>query len=122
MLSPQLVLRRPPTMKAAYLENTGGPEVLQYGDLPTPQPKQGEVLVRVQAAALNPIDTYIRAGAVNMPLPKPFITGTDLAGGGGKVGAGTQRVQPGDRGSGAHPGLFGRPGPRAGVGRGPAAW
>src|SRR5262245_2520767 len=57
-------------MKAAYYETTGAPEVIKYGDLPTPEPKAGEVRVRVAAAALNPIDTYIRSGAVAMPLPK----------------------------------------------------
>jgi NADPH2:quinone reductase len=67
-------------MKAAYYEKTGGPEVIQFGELPRPTPKQGEVLVRVGAVALNPIDTYIRAGVVNMPLPKPFIPGCDLGG------------------------------------------
>ena len=45
------------TMKAAYIETTGSPDVIRYGDLPTPTPQAGEVLVRVGAAALNPIDT-----------------------------------------------------------------
>src|SRR5262249_17225735 len=67
-------------MKAAYLETTGGPEVIRYGDLPKPTPKQGEVLVKVGAVALNPIDLYIRSGMVAMPLPKPYIPGCDLAG------------------------------------------
>src|SRR5262249_26521578 len=83
-------------MKAAYLETTGGPEVIKYGDLPTPQPKPGEVLVRVKAAALNPIDVYVRAGTVSMPLPKPFITGTDLAGVVEAVGPGIKQFKPGD--------------------------
>src|SRR5262245_43256372 len=67
-------------MKAAYIEATGGPDVIHFGDLPTPAPKEGEVLVRIGAAALNPIDLYVRAGTVAMPLPFPFVTGTDLAG------------------------------------------
>ena len=67
-------------MKAAYYETTGNPDVIQYGDLPTPEPKAGEVRVKVLAASLNPIDTYIRAGAVAMQLPKPFIPGCDFAG------------------------------------------
>ena len=60
-------------MKAAYLNNTGAPDVLQYGELPSPTPQAGEILIRVAAAALNPIDTYIRAGVVAMKLPMPFI-------------------------------------------------
>ena len=74
-------------MKAAFLEATGAPDVIRYGELPKPSPKTGEVLVRVGAAALNPIDTYIRAGTVAMPLPKPFIPGCDFAGTVEAVGA-----------------------------------
>ena len=47
-------------MKAAFYDRTGGPEVIQYGEIERPTPKPGEVLVRVGAVALNPIDTYIR--------------------------------------------------------------
>ena len=67
-------------MKAAYLETTGKPEVIRFGEVPTPEPKAGEVLVRLGAAALNPIDLYIRAGMVAMPLPIPYIPGCYLAG------------------------------------------
>ena len=67
-------------MKAAYIETTGAPDVIKYGDVPTPPPKEGEVLVKVGAVAVNPIDTYIRAGAVAMNLPRPFIVGCDVAG------------------------------------------
>jgi NADPH:quinone reductase len=77
-------------MQAAFLEATGGPDVLHYGELPTPAPQAGEVLVRVGAAALNPIDVYIRAGTVKMPLPIPFITGTDVAGTVAAVGSGVR--------------------------------
>lgn len=97
-------------MKAAYYEKTGGPEVIQVGDLPKPAPKQGEVLVKVGAAALNPIDTYIRAGAVNMPLPKPFIPGCDLAGTVEAVGPAFPRFHAGDRVWGSNQGLLGRQG------------
>jgi NADPH2:quinone reductase len=97
-------------MKAAYYEQTGGPEVIQFGDLPTPQPKAGEVLVKVAAAALNPIDTYIRAGLVAMPLSKPYVPGCDLAGTVEAVGPGTKRFQAGDRVWGSNQGLFGRQG------------
>jgi NADPH2:quinone reductase len=97
-------------MKAAYLETPGAPEVIRVGDLPTPSPKKGEVLVRVAAAALNPIDTYIRAGNVKMPLPQPFITGTDLAGTVEAVGEGVRSIKPGDRVWGSNQGLLGRQG------------
>jgi NADPH2:quinone reductase len=97
-------------MKAAYYDRTGGPEVIQFGDLPKPVPKNGEVLVKVGAASLNPIDTYIRAGVVQMPLPKPFVPGCDLAGTVEAVGPGVQRFKAGDRVWGSNQGLLGRQG------------
>jgi NADPH:quinone reductase len=97
-------------MKAAFLEQTGGPEVIQYGDLPRPTPQQGEALVRVAAGAVNPIDTYIRSGAVKMPLPRPFIPGCDLAGRVEAVGPGVKRYKPGDRVWGSNQGVLGRQG------------
>jgi NADPH2:quinone reductase len=97
-------------MKAAYIEATGAPDVIRYGDLPKPAPKDGEVLVRVAAVAVNPIDTYIRSGAVNMPLPKPFIIGCDLAGTVEGVGPGVKRFKTGDRVWGSNQGLLGRQG------------
>ncbi len=97
-------------MKAAYLETTGGPEVIQYGELPRPEPGPDEVLVRVAAAAVNPIDTYIRAGIVKMQLPRPFIPGCDLAGTVESVGSGVKRFHPGDRVWGSNQGLLGRQG------------
>lgn len=97
-------------MKAAYIETTGSPSVIQYGDLPQPTPQTGEVLVRVGAVAVNPIDLYIRAGIVPMPLPKPFIVGCDLAGVVERVGSGTSRYKPGDRVWGSNQGLLGRQG------------
>ncbi len=97
-------------MKAAYIETTGAPDVIQYGDLPTPVPHDREVLVRVEAASLNPIDTYIRSGAVVMALPKPFIVGCDLAGVVEAVGPNASRFRVGDRVWGSNQGLLGRQG------------
>jgi NADPH:quinone reductase len=97
-------------MRAAYLEATGEPEVLMVGELPTPDPKPGEVRVKVHAAGLNPIDTYIRAGMVNMPMPKPFITGSDFAGVVDTVGEGVTHFKPGDRVWGSNQGMLGRQG------------
>ena len=53
-------------MKAAFITRTGDPDVIEYGDLPDPEPGSGQVLVRVEAVAVNPIDTYIRGGLVDM--------------------------------------------------------
>lgn len=97
-------------MKAVYLEETGSPDVLKFGDLPTPEPKEGEVRVAVAAVSVNPIDTYVRAGAVPMALPKPFIPGCDLAGTVEKVGPATKRFKVGDRVWGSNQGLLGRQG------------
>jgi NADPH:quinone reductase len=97
-------------MKAAYLETTGGPEVIKFGELPTPEPKSGEVRVRVGAADLNPIDTYIRSGMVAMNLPKPFVPGCDLAGTVDAAGPGATHFKVGERVWGSNQGLLGRQG------------
>jgi NADPH2:quinone reductase len=97
-------------MKAAYIETTGAPELIRYGELPKPVPRSGEVLVRVGAAALNPIDTYIRSGAVAMDLPKPFVVGCDFAGVVEEVGSGGSWFQPTNRVWGSNQGLLGRQG------------
>jgi len=97
-------------MKAAYLEVTGTPSVLKFGELTTPQPKAGEILIKVAAAALNPIDTYVRSGMVAMPLPKPFITGSDVAGVVTGIGPGVKRFKVADRVWGSNQGLLGRQG------------
>ena len=97
-------------MKAAYIETTGAPEVIRYGELPTPVTGDREVLVKVEAAALNPVDCYIRAGLVAMPLPKPFIPGCDLAGTVAAIGPNATRFKVGDRVWGSNQGLLGRQG------------
>jgi NADPH:quinone reductase len=97
-------------MRAAYYTETGGPEVIRYGDLPTPTPGPGEVLVKVAAAALNPFDTYIRSGAVAMPLPKPYIPGCDLAGTVEACGPGVKGYRPGVHVWGSNQGVQGRQG------------
>jgi NADPH2:quinone reductase len=97
-------------MKAAYIESTGAPDVIRYGELPDPEPKAGEVRVKVAAVAVNPIDTYIRGGAVAMHLPKPFVVGCDLAGTVDKIGPGAKRFRVGDRVWGSNQGLLGRQG------------
>jgi len=97
-------------MKAAYLEQTGPPENILYGDLPKPEPAGSQVLVKVQAVAVNPVDTYIRAGMIAFDLPKPFIVGCDLAGVVEAVGPDASRFKPGDRVWASNQGLLGRQG------------
>ncbi len=97
-------------MKAAYYEVPGPPDVLKFGDLPTPSPGTGEVRIKAAAASVNPIDTYIRAGIVAMPGQKPAIPGCDVAGTVDAVGAGVKRFKVGDRVWGSNQSLFGRQG------------
>jgi NADPH:quinone reductase-like Zn-dependent oxidoreductase len=70
------------TMKAIRIHNYGGPEVLHYEDAPRPQPQAGEVLVRVHAAGVNPIDWKVRKGHMKdfWPHKFPLILGWDLSG------------------------------------------
>ena len=96
--------------KAAFIETTGTVDVIQYGDLPKPVPKDSEVLVKVEAASLNPVDTAIRAGLIAMPLPSPFILGCDLAGTVEAIGPNVERFRVGDRVWGSNQGLLGRQG------------
>jgi NADPH2:quinone reductase len=97
-------------MKAAFIQQPGPPENLVFDDLPDPSPAGAQVLVRVRAVSVNPIDTYIRSGAVAMPLPLPFIVGCDLAGVVEAIGPQVTRFRPGDRVWGSNQGLFGRQG------------
>jgi NADPH2:quinone reductase len=97
-------------MKAAYIEQTGPPENILYGDLPKPEPTGSNVRVRVGAVAVNPVDTYIRNGAIAWDLPKPFIVGCDLAGVVEAVGPEVGRLRVGDRVWGTNQGLLGRQG------------
>lgn len=98
-------------MKAAYIEQTGPAENIRYGELPTPTPTGTQVLVKVAAVAVNPIDTYIRGGAVAMNLPLPFVVGCDVAGTIEKSGPDAKRfLVPGTRVWGSNQGLLGRQG------------
>lgn len=97
-------------MKAAFIEQTGPPENIRYGELPEPQCGDTHVLVRVKAVAVNPIDTYIRAGLIKAQLPMPFIIGCDLAGVVEAAGPQARRFKAGDRVWGSNQGLLGRQG------------
>src|SRR5690349_18678645 len=97
-------------MKAAFITQTGPPENITYGDLPTPTPGPAQCLVKVAAVSVNPIDTYIRAGLVKAPLPLPFIVGCDLAGTVVETGQEVRGFKPGDRVWCSNQGLAGRQG------------
>jgi NADPH2:quinone reductase len=97
-------------MRAAFIEQTGPPEVIKVGELPRPTPGPGQVLVRVHAVSLNPIDLYIRSGMVAMPMAFPYVIGCDVAGAVEEVGPGCTRFRKGDRVWGSNQGLLGRPG------------
>ena len=97
-------------MKAAYVEQTGPVDLIRIGELPRPELRPGQVLIRVRAVAFNPIDLYVRSGAVAMPLPLPYVLGTDFAGTVVALGAGTTRFRVGERVWGSNQGLLGRQG------------
>lgn len=67
-------------MKTVLFHQHGGPEVLQYTDFPTPEPKPGEALVRLRAASLNRMDIFVRNGWPGLKLELPHINGADGAG------------------------------------------
>jgi len=81
-------------LKAVVVKKHGGPEVLGYEDVPEPEPKAGEALVRVAAAGVNYIDTYHRSGLY--PTEPPFTLGLEGAGEVVAVGEGVEEVKPGD--------------------------
>ncbi len=84
-------------MKAIQVHEFGGPEVLRLGEVPTPKPEAGQVLVRVHAAGVNPYDTYMRAGTYAVKPPLPYTPGSDAAGVVEAVGGGVSKVRPGAR-------------------------
>ena len=68
------------TMRAVFLRGFGGIDVLEFGALPTPQPRPGHVLVRIAAAGVNYYDTLIRSGAVSRAIALPHVPGSDAVG------------------------------------------
>jgi NADPH:quinone reductase-like Zn-dependent oxidoreductase len=87
-----------PTMKAIVIDEYGGPDVLKYEDVPQPKPKEGQILVRVIAAGVNPVDGMIRSGmfAKDDKAVFPMILGGDIAGVVEKVGSKITKFKPGD--------------------------
>ncbi|HKD02513.1 MAG TPA: quinone oxidoreductase [Terriglobales bacterium] len=82
-------------MNAIQVSRTGGPEVLNYTDVPTPRPKPNEVLVKLAAIGVNFIDVYHREGRYS--LKTPFIPGQEAAGTVAEVGNEVKTFKPGDR-------------------------
>src|SRR6266436_177428 len=93
-----LFIEKNGTMKAIRIHNYGGPEVLKYEDAPRPKPQAGEVLVRVHAAGVNPIDWKVREGHMKdfWPHKFPLILGWDLSGVVEELGRGVSRFKIGD--------------------------
>ena len=84
-------------MRAAYLTELGSPDVITYGELPRPVPGPTDVLVRVEAVAVNPVDLFVRSGAYRTSTPFPFVLGRDVVGTVEEVGPGARRFAVGDR-------------------------
>jgi NADPH2:quinone reductase len=84
-------------MKAVRVHEFGGPEVLQSEDMETPKPGPSEVLVRIHAAGVNPVETYIRAGTYARLPELPYTPGNDGAGVVEQVGADVTEFKAGDR-------------------------
>jgi NADPH:quinone reductase-like Zn-dependent oxidoreductase len=85
-------------VKAVQYTRTGGPEVLEYVDVPDPTPGPADVVVRVEACALNRLDVVQREGWYQMPgFTYPHIAGMDVAGTVAAVGAAVTTVRVGDR-------------------------
>ena len=84
-------------MRAIRVSEFGGPEVLKIQDVADPKADSGQVLVRIKAAGINPVDTYIRAGAYARKPNLPFTPGTDAGGIVEAVGPNVKRFKAGDR-------------------------
>jgi NADPH:quinone reductase-like Zn-dependent oxidoreductase len=83
-------------VKAAYIESHGSADDIRYGELPDPEPASGEVLVRVEAVAVNSVDTFVRSGAWRTPVTFPLVVGRDLVGTVVRVGPDAPALATGD--------------------------
>jgi NADPH2:quinone reductase len=101
-------------MRSIRVHKTGPPEVMALEETELPKPGPGQLLVRLKAAGVNPVDTYVRAGTFGYSPELPYTPGADGAGVVESVGPGVTKVRPGDRvygsrcvtGSYAEAGLF----------------
>lgn len=97
-------------MRAAFINEFGTPEQIRFDEFPTPIAGDRDVVVKVAAVTVNPIDTYIRSGAFNAGVPLPFIVGRDMTGVVDAVGSNVTRFRPGDRVWANNRGYHGRQG------------
>lgn len=84
-------------MKAIRVAQFGGPEVMKLEELPDPQPGPRQVVVRIHAAGVNPVDTYLRSGTYPIKPQLPYTPGMDAAGTIESIGEGVSHFKPGDR-------------------------
>jgi NADPH:quinone reductase-like Zn-dependent oxidoreductase len=89
-------LERKLEVQAAFVDRLGPADAIRYGELPQPEPGPADVLVRVEAAAVNRVDTFVRSGAYPTPLPFPFVVGRDLVGRVAARGPGASQFEVGD--------------------------
>jgi len=79
------------------VDRLGPAENIRYGRLPDPTPATGELLVRVLATAVNPVDTYVRSGSYRTAVPMPFVVGRDVVGDVLVAGPGVRQFSIGER-------------------------
>jgi NADPH:quinone reductase len=84
-------------MKAIVVKEFGGPDVMKLEEVRDPTPAPGQLLIRVQAVGVNPVETYIRAGAYARKPNLPYTPGSDVGGTVERAGAGVTAFKPGDR-------------------------
>src|SRR3954471_19119389 len=84
-------------MKAIRVEQFGGPDVLKIADVPQPRAGAGQLLVRLHAAGVNPVETYIRSGKYARLPELPYTPGNDGAGVVEQIGDGVNAFSVGDR-------------------------
>src|SRR5688500_340880 len=86
-------------MRAIVVREFGGPDVMKIEDVPPPSAGPGQIVIRVRAIGVNPVDTYIRSGLYARKPPLPYTPHADIAGTVESIGSGVTKVKSGDRGS-----------------------